>query len=318
MQRWLLHRLFSEDQPSPHFAFYGTVNWMRSLRLLVADTGFSAEDLGRFYGHVERRPANRSADTLVFESIFLAFNHLAGLLAITEANSGYDVCRPAISSWYNCVHASAAAMVAAFDGEHVDNSGQLAVSWQELINSHLILMPFSPATSTLVKADADSEIEALRQGNSFDLSQTASNASEALGGAISYLHGTVKFEREHMEEVIKNSAAFLELGMVDFRKKVARELRDSRLSTRPVNFISQATRYAGKANFRDSIFLSYGDDHESEIDRFLTDIGDVAEAFLTMASVYCSKRTEAGAWDAFVDDIEANSRVSLAAALLRV
>lgn len=318
MQRWLLHRLFAEDQPSPHFAFYGTVNWMRSLGLLVDDAGFSAEDLRKFYSHVERRPANRSADTVVFENIFLAFNHLAGLLAITEVESGYDVCRPAISSWYNCVHASAAGMVAAYNGQRVDNSEQLAVSWQELVAFNLVRMPFSPATSTLVKIDAESEIEALRQGNSFDLTSTASNATEAWGGVMSYLHGTAKFEREQMEEVIKSSAEFLELGVSDFRKKVARELRDARLSTRPANFISQASRYAGKASYRDSIFLSYGDDHESEIDRFLTDIGDVAQAFLTMACVYCSKRTEASAWEAFVDDIEANSRVSLEAALLRV
>lgn len=318
MQRWLLDRLFAEDQPSPHFAFYGTVNWMRSLALLVSDVGFDVESLKSFYTHVERRPVNASADTLVFENIFLAFNHAAGLMAITNVEDGYDVCRPAISSWYNCVHASATGMVAAASGQRVDSADELVVNWQDLITQQLVRMPFSLATSTLVKADAEDQIVALRKGNPFDLSRTPANAMEAWGGAISYLHGTAKFDREQLEEVIRSSAGFSDLGVSDFRKKVARELRDARLGTRPANFISQAVRYAGKASYRDSIFLSYGDDHELEIDRFLTDVGDVALAFLRMACVYCSARTEASAWEAFVDDIEVNSRVSLEAAVLRV
>lgn len=318
MQRWLLHRLFAEDQPSPHFAFYGTVNWMRSLALLVADAGFTTADLRAFYRGVNRRAVDVSADTLVFENIFLAFNHLAGLMAVADVDAGYDVCRPAISSWYNCVYASASGMVAAAHGERVESSDELAVAWQELVTRNLVRLPFSPATSTLVKVEAEHQIAALRQGNSFDLTDTPSNSVEAWGGAMSYLHGTAKFDREQVEDVIKDSSEFLELGVSDFRKKIARELRDARLSARPSNFISQASRYVGKASYQDSIFLSYGDDHQLEIDQFLIDIGDVAQAFLTMACVYCSKRTEERAWEAFVEDIEANSRVSLDTALLRV
>lgn len=319
MQRWLLTRLFNEDQPTPHFAFYGTVNWMRALALLADDAGFSREDLCGFYAGVQRRPLDRSADTLVFENVFLAFNHLAGLIAITNVEQGYDVCRPAISAWYHCIHSSAAAMVAAASGRRIEHPRDLVLGWQhDLLTQNLVLRPFSPATSTLVKMDAEKEVRGLRKENPYDLGRTPTNAAEAWGGVVSYLHGTAKFDREQIEERIRGSMEFSLLNVADFRTRRARELRDGHLKASPANFVSAAARYVGKASYRDSIFLSYGDNHELEIDRFLIDLGDVATAFLAMTCAYCSQRTEQGAWGTFVSDVESNSRVSLSAEVLSI
>ena len=319
MQRWLLNRLFAADQPAPHFAFYGTVNWMRALAILVEHEGYSRDALKEFYRSVSRRQVDTSADTLVFESVFLAFNHLAGLGAITSVEDGYDVCRPAISAWYHCVHSSAAAMLAAASGDRCEGAEGLAEGWQEhLVSQRLVRAPFSLAVSTLVKADAEAEVDKLRGGNAFDLGRTPSNFDEALGAAISYLHGTVKFDRERIEYQVRESEEFAQLGVSDFRTRAARELRDLHLRARSVNFVSEAVRYVGKAGFRDSIFLSYGDNHEVEIDRFLADLMVVAVEFLRMTCTYCSARTEVGTWDEFVSDVEANSQVSLDASILRV
>jgi hypothetical protein len=78
-----------------------------------------------------------------------------------------------------------------------------------------------------------------------------------------------------------------------------------------VNFLIQAFRYRGKANYRDSIFLSYGDNNQGTIDKFTQDLHDVAFVFLRAASKYCSIRVEKGTWAEFVADIEQNSRLSL-------
>ncbi|TKR33537.1 hypothetical protein FCE95_04380 [Luteimonas gilva] len=318
-QRWLLNRLFELDQPAPHFAFYGTVNWMRALALLVDDKSFEAATLHSFYSNVARRPVDSAADTAVFENVFLAFNHLAGLITITNSENGYDVCRPAISTWYHCIHSAAAAMVAAASGRRVDGIEVLAYAWQEDIVAHnLIFPPFSPFISTLVKTDSEQEIERYRKNNLHDLSRTPSSASEAWGGLVSYLHGTVKFERERAEHTVRETPEFLALGVHDFRTRRARELRDRYLDTQQVNFLVEAARYVGKASFRDSIFLSYGESHQSEIDQFLIDLGDVATSFISMACSYCSRRTEQGTWRDFVDDVETNSMLSLGVDVLRV
>lgn len=319
MQKWLLNRLFDLEQPAPHFAFYGTVNWMRALALMVGDNNFESIGLRDFYSGVERRRVNLAADTLVFENIFLAFNHLAGLLAISNVEDGYDVCRPAISAWYHGIHSAAAAMVAAASGRPIDRFVGLSAAWQDdLVAEDLVKPPFSPSISTLVKAVSESEIDIYRKSNTHDLSRTPSNALEAWGGVVSYLHGTTKFERERIEEYVRTTPEFVSFEVDDFRTRRARELRDHHLSTRRINFIDEASRYVGKASYRDSIFLSYGDSHQGEIDQFLIDLGDVASAFLRMACAYCARRTQEGTWNDFVDDVEMNSRLSLGVDVLRM
>lgn len=319
MQKWLLSRLFDIDQPAPHFAFYGTVNWMRALALLITEEGYKSSELQDFYSGVDCRPVNAPADTLVFENIFLAFNHLAGLITITNLENGYDVCRPAISSWYHGIYSAAVAMVAAASGRPVAKLEELVAAWQEdLVAPDLVRLPFSPSVSTLVKVASEEEIGRYRGNNAHDLSRTPSNTREAWGSAVSYLHGTTKFERERMEDSVRAMPEFIALEVEDFRTKRARELRDRHLNAGRVNFLVEAWRYVGKASFRDSIFLSYGDNHQSEIDQFLIDLGDVAAAFLRMACAYCSRRVQEGSWHDFVDDIEANSRLSLNVDVLRV
>ena len=64
---WLLNKLFTHsDQPKPRFAFQGTVNWMRSLAILV-DGQFSHQQLQQFYQGTQRRQSNEEADALVYE-----------------------------------------------------------------------------------------------------------------------------------------------------------------------------------------------------------------------------------------------------------
>lgn len=78
-----------------------------------------------------------------------------------------------------------------------------------------------------------------------------------------------------------------------------------------VNFLIQAFRYRGKANYRDSIFLSYGNESKEIITQFNQDLLDVSYAFVRSASFYSSKRVERDTWSTFVSDIEENTRLSI-------
>ncbi len=58
---WLLNRLFDQgDQPTPRFAFQGTVNWMRALSIYTDGNEFSHDSLRNFYRLIQRRPPNES------------------------------------------------------------------------------------------------------------------------------------------------------------------------------------------------------------------------------------------------------------------
>jgi hypothetical protein len=113
-----------------------------------------------------------------------------------------------------------------------------------------------------------------------------------------------------VEEKIKNSSDFKKLEVTNFRTKAAQELRDAHLAKDCVNFLTQAFRYRGKANYRDSIYLSYGDNHSDDINLFTDDLYQVAKVFIRMSSFYFQRRIEAGIWELFVDDIRKNSRLS--------
>lgn len=321
MPKWTLNRLFDQtDQPKPRFALQGTVNWMRALAILVDGPDVGDETLERHYRGVQRRVVNEDADTRVFENVLMAFHNLASVTAINaDQTHKYDVVRSAIISWYYTIYFSASAMVAAASGANPDTHASTAKVWQsDIVQSNLTVKPFSLFLSSLVIADVEKKIQIYRGANQHDLNVYPQNKEEAWGCVVSYLNGTADYEKCRIEDRVRSSREFAKLGVADFRKKVAIELRDRHLSKGFVNFIVQSFRYRGKANYRDSIFLSYGDDRSELIDAFTVDLVRVAYKFLRMTSCYVSRRVERGTWDSFLRDLEEHSRISVDIGVLRV
>lgn len=118
MPNWLLDRLFShQDQPTPRFAFQGTVNWMRALAILADKQAFSHQALRQMYQRVQRRNLNQEADTLAFEMLLMALHNLGCLKSLSSPTTNkYEVLRSAIVAWYYCIYYAAKAMVAAASG----------------------------------------------------------------------------------------------------------------------------------------------------------------------------------------------------------
>jgi len=321
MAKWLLERLFdAKDQAVPRFAFQGTIYWMRALAEIVNTGSCSDKVLKETYSKVKRRPSNKDADTFVFENMFMAYHNLASLNSINEnVVSLYDTCRSAIVSWYYAVYFSSSAMVAASSGSVQETHAATARVWQDdIVKRKLIPYPFDLYLPSLVTQKVDNEIAAYRKSNPYDLSNYPQDTEQAHGAVVSYLKGTAKYKKWEIEERIKSSSEFKKLSVKDFRKKVARELRDKSLDKGQVNFLIQAFRYRGKANYRDSIFLSYGDNNEDKIKQFSKDLQDVTSAFLRAASFYSSKRVEKSAWNEFVTDIENNSRLSIDVDVIKI
>jgi hypothetical protein len=98
---------------------------------------------------------------------------------------------------------------------------------------------------------------------------------------------------------------FKSLGVTDFQTKSARELRDSRLEKKSICFVHQASRYRGKANYREALFLAYGPATETMVSGFADDTAIELKAFLAMAGAFAKHKIGTELWSAFVADVDA-------------
>lgn len=314
MSQWLLDRLFeAKDQSEPWFAFGGTMNWMRALAEAVNSGSTSDEKLSDIYRKVQRRSVNKAADTSVFENMFMAHHNLASLHSLNEdIKSPYDTCRSAIVAWYYAAYFSASAMVAASSGSTQEKHTSTAKVWQaDIVEKKLIPYPFDMHLPSLVTKPMEGKIATYRGDNKYNLNDRAENLEMAHGALVTSLKGTHDYQKSEAEKRIKKTREFKALSVDNFRTKAARELRDNTFKNGQVNYLVQAFRFRGKANYRDSIFLSYGPDQKYFINQFIEDLLVASRGFIRSAAYYASKRVERGAWGEFISDIEGNSQLSI-------
>lgn len=281
---------------------------MASLAITCNAEGFSKEELKAFYSKVARRKVNKEADTWVFENIVMALHNVSALDQMSgDLENKIPIVRSAIVAWYYAVYYASSAMVAAASGSKQETHAATAKVWQrDIVNNKLVISPFNLSVDTLIEKQVKKDIESLRNGNDFQLVNTPNNQDEAWGALCGYVSGTADYEKWRTEERVRTSKDFKALNVENFRTKEARELRDSKLESGFVNFLIQAFRYRGKANYRDSIYLSYGENREETISNFVQDLRSVATSYLAMACYYSARRVEKGTWECFAKDIKEN------------
>lgn len=319
-RKWFLQRLFeSRDYTVPRFAYQSTVNWMAALSILCESSMFSTTNINNFYQGVRRRTVNKESDIWSYENILMALHNVAALNEMASgSNNKTALVRAAIISWYYSVYYSASAMIAAASGSKQETHSATAKVWHnDIIQKRMAIGPFGLSTNTLVLKDFEAHVLALRNGSNFNLKEPPSNEAEAWGAACSYLNGTASYKKDKREERIRKSKEFKDLGVDNFRTKAARELRDNDLQKGYVNFLIQAFRYRGKANYRDSIYLSYGEDRSDSIREFTGNLFIVGKTFLKMACAYIAKRVEQDTWAYFIDDLELNLKLDIDLRILK-
>ena len=302
---WLLSRLFDQgDQPTPRFAFQGTVNWMRALSICSDSNEFSHESLRDFYLPVQRRPANESGDTLALECLTMAMHNVSALDSMEGIENPYPIVRSAIVSWYYATYYSSKAMLAASSGADPQTHASAGKIFQsEIVDRGLVKNPFDLSVINLIPSNIKSEISTLRSGNTHDLNTLPDNEEMAFGALCSYLKGTAEYEQWRLEEQVKGSSEYRRGGFNSFRTNAAKALRDAKLAPANVNILVQAFRYRGKANYRDAIYLSYGSDQSDRLNQFIEDLSVVSGAYTRMAAHYLARRIVRADWEAFVEDI---------------
>src|SRR5690554_3989927 len=309
---WLLNKLFAQgDQPTPRFAFQGTVNWMRGLALQAEDD-YSHEALRQFYQRIQRRQPNEDGDALAFESLTMSMHNVSSIESMEQIENPYPIVRAAIIAWYYATYYAAKAMLAASSGADPQTHALTAKVWQsDIVDSGLVKKPFDLSITDITPTHVREVIGGLRNGNRHDLNTEPTDLEMAYGAIVSCLNGTAEYEQWRLEEHVKASAAYRNAGHTSFRSNAAKELRDAKLRPAQINYLVQAFRYRGKANYRDAIYLSYGWDNTERLRQFISDLGAVSCNFSLMAAHYIARRVVRADWEAYAVDIREYSQFNL-------
>lgn len=295
--------------PDPEFSLPATLNWMRALALLVEDASINPETMRVRCAGVDKATLSDRAINTTFEQLLMSLHHLASLQAMSTLPQRIDPARSAIVTWYYGIFHAASAMIAAQDGSYQDNHGETANSWdRQFAGRPYIPKPFSYRVTTLVAKAVKKEILILRGGNVFKLDYEPMNAEQAHGACMSYLKGSATWRAEYIEEDLKRRE-LKKLGLENFRTRKAQEIRDERLQGKAFGFVHQAFRYRGKANYREALFISYGDHVEGMLGKYYGDLSSVMQGFLSLAGAFCARRIGKELWNLYHSDLSANARL---------
>lgn len=299
--------------PMPHFALPSTINWMKALRVLIDAEQLNFLNASKFYLATQPRQFLKpQEENSVLEQMFLSLHQLSALNAFRGIACKSDISRMGIVAWYYGIYYAASAMICAQEGKIQDTHASTAKAWdQQLTKNENIVFPFNLRVSSLIEAVSKAEVITLRNGSPFLLTSKPTTREEANGAICAYLSGTCNFLRDKASEEIKTSKEFRGLGVSDFRTKAARTLRDDRLKGKACGFLHQAFRYRGKANYREALFLGYGNQTETLLNDYVDDLYQVLAAFVSMAGAFAAKRLGKKLWNEFLDDIETNRSFSL-------
>lgn len=298
--------------PDPRYALPSTVHWMRAYAVLIEDEALDFQKADALYRKIQKTSLTAQQENSVFEHLLLAVHQLAALRAMAQSPAQADIARAGSVAWYYGIYAAVTAMVASQDGSVQDNHTKTANAWdRQFAAQHKVPHPFDLRVSTLVKKEADVEIGALRRGPKANLVHQPITVDDAHQAICGYLSGTRGWWAWRLEEEIKASKQFQDLGLSNFRTKQAREMRDARLGRQCISFAHQAIRFRGKANYREALYLAHGRTVESVVSEFTSDMADVLEAFAALAGAYCFRRLGTKLCNEFLTDLDRNRSFSI-------
>lgn len=307
MDSWLYTEVLKEDDLRvPTFARQSTINWMKALRFeIINEHGSITKEqfescLRHFKAAYPKKliPLNNS---YIFESLYSALTGSLALQTSAKNSSNESWMLPsAIVSWYYSVYFSVLSMLGS-TGQSVDDNH---ASVYRAFGSNLSAQMPHPLNmkATHVKNEGyNSLLPNYPSASSFSLSRTFPESEDAAKGMmLEYLSGTAKYYTWLTKDRILKKAHYS-----DFRTKTAKEERNRQLP-KTVSFMHCAFRYRGKANYRDSIYLTYGKASADETKAFLEDM-KVVSRFTFIAALALAHRSPLKPEVAkFLEDIDKN------------
>lgn len=301
-----------KDVPDTVFALPATLNWMRAKAILVANQRLNFSSAKTFFNRVRRKDLPEPQLNSVCEQLLFSLHQIAALKGLASVPNKADVARVGIVTWYYGVYGAASAMIAAADGSFPETHAATANQWDnQFVLRKLAMKPFSDRLGSLVSSEVKRELVLPRSRGRHSLTSVPTTFEQAWGCHAGYLSGTASWEKGNLEQRVRCSSDFRALGVDNFRTTAARVLRDEVLGKKNICFLHEASRYRGKANYRDAIYLAYGKSVPKRAENFIDDLTTVLVAFSAMAAGYCSVRMGRNRWSEFIDDLEKGRAISL-------
>lgn len=307
MDNWLYSEVLKQDDLRvPTFARQSTINWMKALRFeIVNEHGVSAkeqfESCHRHFKATYPKRLTTLNNGIVFESLYSSLtNSLALQTSANNASSESWMLPSSIVSWYYSVYFSVLSMLGSTGQKVYDNHASVYRAFGSNLSDQMP-HPFNMKASHVKNEEYEAKLPRYVSASSFSLSKTfPENEDAARGMLLEYLSGNAKYYAWLTKDRILKKSSYS-----DFRTKAAKEDRNKQLP-KTVGFMHCAFRYRGKANYRDGIYLTYGQSSAAETKAFLEDMAVVSKfMFISgLALVYRSPLNPEVV--KFINDIDTN------------
>jgi hypothetical protein len=307
MDNWLYSEVFKQDDLRvPTFARQSTINWMKALRFeVVNEHGASTKEqfkscLQHYKASYPKRLTTLN-NSIIFESLYSSLTNSLSLQTSAKNSSSESWMLPgSIVSWYYSVYFSVLSMFGSTGQIVDDNHASVFRAFGSNLSDHMP-HPFNMKASYVKNEEYQSKLPQHDSANSFSLSKTfPENEDAARGMLLEYLSGNTKYYTGLTKERILKKSSFSH-----FRTEAAKEDRNKQLQ-KTIAFMHCAFRYRGKANYRDGIYLTYGQSSAAETKAFLEDMAVVSK-FMFISGLALAYRSPLNPEVVkFIDDINTN------------
>ena len=318
-QYWLYNKLLdARDQSEPTYALLGSANWMRALAIKSANLANDPTAAMQFYSERAKEPrCSVDVGVKALENHYKALRYLAALKSFASSSNVYDLIQSAIISWYYAIYFASKAFILPKSSDVADTHAKVAKQLQHsVILRGLLISPFDMNAPTIVEKEFEQYVSKNYPCKSFELINEPKTPMDAQSALVAYLRGTAKYRQEIVKQDLRKTADFKNLKVDNFRTIKARMLRDEWLRKHHVNILVQAFRYRGKANYRDGLYLSYGEDQIKKMSQWTVDMHSVARAFMVMLTTYLLHHVPTELWKEYCSDIKLHTRFNLDEELL--
>lgn len=308
MSTWLYDRILEVDiDRQPAFSNLATSNWFRALRFEVDLThGFDLQDQFRscraFYKNSLKVSKKIPPLAPIFEPLFYSVIYCMSLETFSQHLSLTPwIQHTAIVDWYYAIYFSARAIFAALGRQVEEDHSKSANAYVSTVRKNLPY-PFDMVAQRVTGEEYRVFLSAAPKTAPYNLYQRfEEERSVAQGMLFQYLNGSAKwYVRRTKDNILRKNP-----NISNFRTKVAREIRDKQLKSE-IGFLHCAYRQRVKANYRDSIYLSYSSGDTGFLADFIDNISATAKFSSIVAVALIERRIGEKHIKSFVADLNEN------------
>lgn len=272
------------EDKKPAFALQSTLNWARALAFEILQE--HGPDYPSWVSSFRKKlsptlcapktpvPLGESVVPLISSITFSL-----SLRALETASITSPWLRPgAVVTWYYALYGAARSMLASVAQTAGDDHRKTMRTFQGSLAGRLP-HPFNMKASWIKNEDFGASLPSVPAVNPYDLTKTfVPSRAEAQGMLLQYLSGTAA---HYTERTKRNLSKQFPTG---FKSLAARAARDKSID-KQIGLMHCAFRFRGKANYRDALYLAYGQRNPPAGARFVKDLRVVAQAISVLALV---------------------------------